>query len=790
MNSVSVYRCDPGSYELMVGIKSMNFSMFNGVHVSRKSLSSLVPLPFRKSIKSADEMSLISFYSDCVGFDDNFILVVEDVNENNVEWNCELTCSVDTVMVVEFSLTKSLFSNSKTLEINVPMDHYRSILKSWYMNDSYQYSSLWSTISYNNSPWVLYDSIDFPFSSLITSNRYYRQDYILSNNDKYIDISIYTSQSCSLYINGKTNYNIYNSNPLISISNYNQRLTIYQYKFIISVSSIYSIDISRNISIGIEFHFENPNGSILFKASISSFSQQKYLCYISSLISLSSTSSSITPPLPSNNINGSLNTINFIPSNFTYGSHTFTLYLYQNVLIYVNVTGNNISFSSTPSLPNGLYFDVQGNIFGIPTSIIEYQSFVITALNEYGQTTVTILLQVLIPRCIQDNEWPLTNSGDSIILSCSDTINYIGNRKRDCLLGYPAIWSEINDTCIYKPPILTLYSTIINGYQYDTISPFMFQIIGQNISSVQIEPKLPLGLILQIENSIIYGIPQETYVGILYLSIKNPGGVTTKTIQVNIISKNCTSTEYSYISSYWPETARGLTAYINCPQGQMGIQSRACIIKDESYYWGKIDQTHCFIYNDEDQPNDDETYILFSIILEGIQKVYFGIPSIYELFRSYIVDILSTYTINDLDIQIIDYRIQTSNSTYVKFRITVYSHLTSDITKVLSYSINGSTSLLTTKCKESNNIYLQQITSTYISTNGITYISNNMNSLYILIIGISVIICITIIIIVFITVMYNNIKSQNKRRRKHQKYSSRIITKSQVILFNPNLPPI
>ena len=101
--------------------------------------------------------------------------------------------------------------------------------------------------------------------------------------------------------------------------------------------------------------------------------------------------------------------------------------------------GDNVLFSITPPLPQGLIIDAQGVIIGTPTVSTTMQVYTVTAMNEVGLYNSTISLRVMIPpssphysqssyTLIKKERFSATPEviGDDVVFSCDETLLPLG----------------------------------------------------------------------------------------------------------------------------------------------------------------------------------------------------------------------------------------------------------------------------------------------------------------------------------------------------------------------------
>ncbi|KAK8807466.1 hypothetical protein WA158_004225 [Blastocystis sp. Blastoise] len=389
---------------------------------------------------------------------------------------------------------------------------------------------------------------------------------------------------------------------------------------------------------------------------------------------------------------------------------------YKNIAItpiIASITGGNLNpLTINPSLPDGLSFNNQnGQIYGTPTSDSS-NSYTITISNSRGEYTTTITIIISIANCPDDIIWPITEIGNQVTLPCEDPINYEGFRTRLCKLGYPAVWGDIINNCELKIPSISYNTNTIIGYKNDIITPIMASITGGNLNPLTISPSLPDGLIFNTQNGFIYGIPTSASSNSYTITASNARGESTATITITISIVYCPSDDN------WPITERDITAYIECPSGQLGIQSRVCQNTGVgTASWQIADSSECYVFAASENPGDNKVFIAIPIKLEGLTEAAFNTPSTTETFRTLIVQSLTSYSIPSSAVKIISV---SSISTYtdgvsVNVRITANESDEDNIKNDINTLFTGIDSILLKACKTSNDSNLQIITNTSIN---------------------------------------------------------------------------
>ncbi|KAK8810577.1 hypothetical protein WA158_007152 [Blastocystis sp. Blastoise] len=389
---------------------------------------------------------------------------------------------------------------------------------------------------------------------------------------------------------------------------------------------------------------------------------------------------------------------------------------YKNIAIIpvvASIAGGSLNpLSISPSLPDGLSFNNQnGQIYGTPTSASS-NTYTITVSNARGQATATITITISIVNCPIQGIWSMTEIGQQATLPCEDPINYEGFRTRLCPLGYPAAWDSVVDICQLKMPSISYNTNTIIGYKNDAINPIMASIAGGSLNPLSISPSLPDGLTFNTQNGYIYGIPTSDSSNSYTITVSNARGQATATITITISIVNCS------LDDIWPITERDTTAYIECPLGQSGIQSRVCQNTGVgTASWKVADSSDCFVYNSKENPGDNKVFINAAVKLEGLTDTTFNTPSTIETFRTLIVQSLSTYSIPSSAVKIISV---SSLSTYsdgvsVNVRITANESDEDNIKNDINTLFTGNDSVLLKACKESTDSNLKSITNTSIN---------------------------------------------------------------------------
>ncbi|KAK8810774.1 hypothetical protein WA158_007349 [Blastocystis sp. Blastoise] len=446
---------------------------------------------------------------------------------------------------------------------------------------------------------------------------------------------------------------------------------------------------------------------------------------------------------------------------------TTTITGYKNIAItpiVASITGGSLNpITIYPPLPDGLIFNTQnGLIYGIPTSASS-ESYNITISNTRGEATAIITITISIAKCPIQSIWPVTDIGQQITLPCEDAINYEGFRTRLCKLEYPAVWDTIVNNCQLKSPSISYDTNTIIGYKNDIITPIMASITGGSLNPLTISPSLPDGLIFNTQNGFIYGTPTSASTNSYTITVSNSRGESTATITITISIVYCPSDDI------WPITERGITAYIECPLGQSGIQSRVCQNAGiGTASWQIADSSECYVFSASENPGDNKVFIDIPIKLEGLTETAFNTPSTTETFRTLIVQSLTSYSIPSSAVKIISV---SSISTYtdgisVNVRIIVNQSDEDNIKNDINTLFTGNDSVLLKLFKTSTDSNLNTVTNT--SINGEIVSTGNSLSVTTIILLIIIVVLIMLLILMFILMNIKKTKKE-KRLKPHKK---------------------
>ena len=154
------------------------------------------------------------------------------------------------------------------------------------------------------------------------------------------------------------------------------------------------------------------------------------------------------------------------PMNITYalGSYTFVrgTEVKTDAPTYVNIITEFAMSTSTP-LPQGLEIDpVTGVISGVPTIAMETQAFTVYGTNPKGTALVEILITICNGQCLPDGVYGATEAGSVFTYDCAMGGNYVGTRKRACVLGKEdGEWQNPMGFCLHVGVIVAIVVVVI-----------------------------------------------------------------------------------------------------------------------------------------------------------------------------------------------------------------------------------------------------------------------------------------------------------------------------------------
>ena len=458
------------------------------------------------------------------------------------------------------------------------------------------------------------------------------------------------------------------------------------------------------------------------------------------------------------------------PSSFSYPQSIYTFHKGVPANASPVCSGAELTFAITPSLPVNLQFSTSnGVISGTPTANANLASYNVTCGNTSG--TLSFVLQITVDTlsCSADSGWPMTEINQQATQNCLST-DYEGQKTRSCTYnGSAATWGPVSDNCVLRLPTIRYDNTAYTFYKGDAITSLV-PITQYQVTSYSINPQLPSGLSFSTSNGQIYGTPAVAVSGQTYtIQATNARGSGSTTITISVLTVTCAS------DGTWPQTERGLTAYVACPNGQTGMQSRLCKAVGTgaaSGVWELADSASCFIYTPGENPGDGKLFVNLPLQIQGISASAFKTPSTYEIFRKSIANQLSTkHSISSSSVQITDINDATTAAalyavaTNVNVRVLTPEAQKEAVTNTLSTYVKAtdSTGLLAT-LQSSTDPNLRQVTGTSMKGN-ISYTTNALSGGIITLIVILVVLVVLIVAVVAFC-LFTRMKGKSSKNGK------------------------
>ncbi|KAK8805571.1 hypothetical protein WA158_002227 [Blastocystis sp. Blastoise] len=451
------------------------------------------------------------------------------------------------------------------------------------------------------------------------------------------------------------------------------------------------------------------------------------------------------------------------PTGLTYSGSPFTFYKNTPTNIYPSVTGAELSFTITPSLPSGLMINpTTGAITGTPLADNALTTYTIKAMNSAGSVEVTVMIQVSTSRCTAENGYPITEAGATATKPCPDLVNYEGSYTRLCQAGNPAIWGAEQNGCLLKVPTITYTTPSLSGFKGVSLSTSAV-ITGSQITSITIAPALPNGLTFNAQNGQISGIPTTASSGTYTVTITNSRGSNQATLTITVIIVQCP------IDGTWPATERDTIAYQTCPSGQSGVISRRCNSNGPSINfgtWATADSSNCYVNSADAKPGESHTFIRFPVILNGITPTEFNTLSTYETFRTTFVSLLNQYSIASTNVVIESVSASTfyQSSTRVNIRINVQEAQKDTVGNYIRDTIIPNQ--LSNSLRSSTDANLKKVTSCSTNSSDFKYQNNGLSGGVIALIVVLVVVLVAVVGVVVFCIL---IRMKGKSNKNHKK---------------------
>ena len=154
------------------------------------------------------------------------------------------------------------------------------------------------------------------------------------------------------------------------------------------------------------------------------------------------------------------------PSNITYAVSNFVFVRNTEVATdrpsYVNII-TEFYISPTTPLPQGLSIDATtGVISGVPVTASDAQTVIVYGTNPKGTALVEITIAVRNGQCLPDGEFDRTDVGKVFVYECAMKGNYVGQRKRACVLGkVDGEWQEPTGFCLHIAVIVVIIVVVV-----------------------------------------------------------------------------------------------------------------------------------------------------------------------------------------------------------------------------------------------------------------------------------------------------------------------------------------
>jgi hypothetical protein len=276
----------------------------------------------------------------------------------------------------------------------------------------------------------------------------------------------------------------------------------------------------------------------------------------------------------------SIEIIDATPTNLSYSTPNVFTINETITNLEPTVSGENLSFSISPSLPSGLNFDTStGIISGTPTALQSATDYEVTATNTGGSTSFVLSIEIIdaaptnlsysTPNVFTINETITslepTVLGENLTFSISPSLpNGLSfDTSTGIISGAPAVLQDATDyevtatnsggstsfvlsiEIIDATPTNLSYSTPNVFTINETITSLEPTVLGENLT-FSISPSLPSGLNFDTSTGIISGTPTVLQSATDYeVTATNTGGSTSFVLSIEIIDATPTNLSYS-----------------------------------------------------------------------------------------------------------------------------------------------------------------------------------------------------------------------------------------------------
>ncbi|KAK8805752.1 hypothetical protein WA158_002408 [Blastocystis sp. Blastoise] len=184
--------------------------------------------------------------------------------------------------------------------------------------------------------------------------------------------------------------------------------------------------------------------------------------------------------------------------------------------------------------------------------------------------------------CSSIDNYPIVGEGDSSYKVCG--YGYQGYSIRYCDGLY--FDNENRDHCILLLPSNIHYpSNTLHLYTYTSFEPFKPSYTNI-VEQFSITPNLPKGLLFNITNGEITGIPKQlnTFIEQYTVTAHNSKGIATTTFTLSLQEGFCNSIDI------YPTTVINQYTTVPCETGYFGQKIKQCVLNDDVITWAETDE--------------------------------------------------------------------------------------------------------------------------------------------------------------------------------------------------------